>query len=376
MTVWIIFAVMMACALAAALWPLHKRKPSSPPAADGRADRELAVYRDQLAQVEADLAAGVLAAGEADAAKAEISRRMLAASGRRQSQDTPSAAGIGHMAVTVLGIFAIPAAALAFYSLQGKPHLKDRPHAARQSESPFGQPLHILVQRAEAQLRKAPDNVQGWKVLAPSYKRLKRYADAMFALEQVMRLEGRKPAILAEYGEAVMLNEAGVISDKARKAFDEAVKLDPKQPKALYYLAMAQAQDGSIDKALTSLRAMLKVLPEKSPWRRRVAQVIARGEGRQTRAKARPPALDKGAVKAAREMTPQQRRQMIEGMVSRLAARLDKKPDDLTGWLRLITAYKVLGRPAELKTAIDKARKTFAGKPEALKQIDALARQG
>ncbi len=380
MSLWIIFAVMTAIGLWAILAPFRIKSGSS---AAHAAAQDLAVYRDQLSELERETAAGLIDGQEADGARAEISRRLLAAAARHDELSGNGAKPENFTRVRRIAAWSaaigVPAVGVVLYLLSGQPGLPGKPHASRLKEPVAGQSMATLVARAEAHLRAKPDDARGWRILAPAYNRLGRFGDAAYALEQLMRIEGRKPGILADYGEALTFVERGIVSKKAADAFKEALKLKAGLVKARYYLAMAAAQDGDRAAALESWRALLKTAPEKASWRalieKAIASAVVQIEKSKSGKKGGPPALSRDTLAAAKNMTAAQRQKMIKAMVARLAARLETQGDDLDGWLRLARSYSVLGDNEAARAALANAARNFAGKAAALKRIrDAASR--
>lgn len=140
--------------------------------------------------------------------------------------------------------------------------------------------------------------------------------------------------------------------------------LDPKNPRADYYLGLAQLQSGDREGALKRWKALLEDTPADAPWHAGLEQAIAQASAPSA------PGPDADAVAAAQDMTPQARQQMIEGMVGRLADQLAQKPDDLDGWLRLIRAYQVLGQKDKAVAALASARSHFRNDKTALMRLD------
>lgn len=389
MALWIILAGMTALCLFAVLRPLLQSQQSL---AD-ETHEDIAVYRDQLNEIEREKASGLIGDQEADAAHAEISRRLLRAAARHDAEEDDRSDPGQHVAfrrlVAACSIIGIPALGLAIYLSAGSPSLPGQPHASRQTLPAANQDMATLVARAEAQMRERPDDVRGWRVLAPAYRSLRRYSDSAYALEQVLRIEGRQPAVLAEYGEALVFTEAGVISKKARDVFEEANRLDKKLVKPQYYLALEAVQDGKPELAVTRWQALLRTAPADAPWRGQIETALARVQNslKQAQSNERPskqpagqkapsgvgPALDRETLASARDLTADQRSEMIQSMVQRLAARLDKNGGDLDSWFRLARAYAVLKNATAVGDTLDKARVKFASDAAALKKIDAMA---
>ena len=188
MTLWFVFALMTAAAIFAVLWPLGQ-------GANAQGGSELAVYRDQLDEIERDRAAGLIGATEADAARVEISRRLIAAA---DAAEFTYALPIGsplwrRRALTVGAVVLLPIIAAAFYLALGSPQLPGQPLADRVDEARQGRSIASLVSQAEAHLERNPDDIRGYEVLAPVYLRMGRFADAVSAQRKLLTLGGETP---------------------------------------------------------------------------------------------------------------------------------------------------------------------------------------
>lgn len=252
---WPAIALMTAAAVMAVLWPLGRARPQT---VAGAAD--LAVYRDQLTELERDRARGVLPDAEAEAARLEVSRRLLAA-GEREA-DSPAPGGqTRRRAAALLALAGIPLAALILYGIAGTPGLPDAPLQARIQAAPETQDVAILVQRIETHLASSPNDARGWEVLAPVYLRLGRAQDAVAARAQILRLLGPSAAREADLGEAMVAAADGAVRNDAREAFERAVALDASNAKARFFLALAAEQDGRRAEALEAWRALAAEAP-------------------------------------------------------------------------------------------------------------------
>src|SRR3954467_14120131 len=138
MTLWFVFALMTALAVFAVLWPLGR----APRAL--REGSESAVYKDQLAEIDRDVAAGLIGPGEAEAARVEIGRRLLAADDAEREAPAPSSVRL-RRAVAVVALAGLPLLTLATYLRLGSPWLPDFPHALRAQAPASSQPLENLV---------------------------------------------------------------------------------------------------------------------------------------------------------------------------------------------------------------------------------------
>jgi cytochrome c-type biogenesis protein CcmH len=208
----------------------------------------------------------------------------------------------------------------------------------------------------------------------------RRFADAADAYSNAMRILGETPKRLAGYGKALVLSKDGVVTEDARKALERAVSLDATLVEPRILLIMAKEQDGDYAGAVEAWRKMLADAPADAPWRdmvqERLTQDEAQAAGKPVPA-APPSVAGKGPtqedVAAAQEMSSAGRQAMIETMVQRLADRLAKQSDDLSGWLKLVRAYAVLERKDDAQKALERAKTQFSGNAQAIEQLDSLA---
>ena len=357
--IWIVIVAMTAAVIAALLLPVLKRG-----AGEGvdRNAYDRAVFRDQLAELDRDLERGVIGPAEAEAARNEISRRIIAAAGRPQERQAAVAPAVALLCVLLVPIVAIP-----LYVKSGSPGLPGVPLAARMAEAEEKGDYEALIVKVEQHLASNPDDIEGWKVLAPAYRRGLRLADSVEAHRNIVRLSPPDARAIADYAEAMVMAGQGIVSAEAHDLFGKALELDPKLPKARFYDALALKQEGKTAEAKAALEAFLKDTPADAPWRPMlVAEMQDMG--------AKPPALDSETMAAAQDMSAEDQQAMIRTMVDGLEERLAANPDDLDGWLRLIRSRAVLGEAGKAKDAYDKAQAHYSGNADALAQIAALAK--
>ena len=318
----------------------------------------LAVYRDQLAEVERDLERGVLGAEQAATARAEIGRRILALT--RDEGETGD--GSNALVAATLAILLLPPAAGLLYWRLGSPAVPDQPFAARavgKTPTADAGPIDMneAVARLAAHLKTHPDDLAGWLLLARSELGLGRYPEAAEAYRHAADLSGHRADIVADWGEAQVMAAGGNVTASARAAFETAATDPENAPRARYYLALAQMQQGDVRGALQDWRELAASAPAEAELLPLVRQRIGEAEAALTPGSATAPASGDPAVaaaaKAAAAASPEERRAMIDAMVERLAARLATQPDDPDGWSRLGRSYMVLSRP-------DKAREAYA----------------
>jgi cytochrome c-type biogenesis protein CcmH len=360
MVIWIVLLAMTAAAVMAVLWPLSRHY-----AVGRQANPDTQFYREQIAEIDRDLARGVLLPNEAEAAKAEAGRRLLRATGL-QAEEAVAAVGEPALrrrrAASTLALSIIPLLALATYEIYGSPQLLSEPPGARMQPQQAGSSnLLGAVGEIEAHLAKNPQDGRGWEVIAPVYLRMGRIEDAVKAYESAIRYQAPDAVRFANYGETLVLAKDGLISAEAHAAFEQAVKLDPSAPKAQFYLARAAVQDGQTDKAKTILQKLLASSPADAPWADAVRQEMA--------------ALGAPQSVAATAETPQVGPEAIAGMVAGLASRLEAQGGSAEEWARLMRSYAVLGQRDKATDAAKRAREALAQDTEALKTIDSMAQE-
>jgi cytochrome c-type biogenesis protein CcmH len=362
---WLGLLVLTIGAMAAIVVPLlRSRGTPAPP----REAFDRAVYRDQLAELARDVERGILDAAQAEAARLEVERRLLAT-------DRPGAVPASSGAVSptpVDGITAVAlasavaAGALALYLALGSPNLRDQPLASRQEDARPQQAhaagdIAASVDALAARLKEKPGDARGWLLLARSQASLQRWQDSAASYQRAMTLTDA-PEASAGYGEMLVMAADGMVTPAARDAFAAALTRDPANAPARFYLALGDAQAGKASEAIAAWTKLVDEAPSGAPWLPMVRQHIeetARQAGialppdqaGEPNA-AGPSAAD---IEAAQAMTPEQRQAMIRAMVERLAARLEANPNDEEGWQRLARAYTVLGDAKKAQEAAARA---------------------
>lgn len=350
MVFWILIAVLTAAAIMAVLLPLGR--PATAADAKGHARR---VYLDQLGELERDKAQGRIGDDEAEAARAEIARRLIAAD--RGASEIASGGG-GHQparrATALLALVGIPVLSMAFYLGLGSPNLPGAPLAAR-LQMPGDDSIEMLIARVEERLAAHPEDGRGWDVIAPVYLRLDRPDDSRRAFQHAIRLLGSTAVRQSGLGEAILSAEGGIVTADARTAFEAASELDPAAIGPRFFLGLAAEQEGNLAKAADAWGTLLAEVPADAPWRGVLSEALARVGPRTD-------APDAENVAAVQALSSSEQAGMIEGMVGGLAERLKGQPDDVEGWLRLIRSYVVLGRA---DAAAEAARDALAGVTDA-----------
>jgi cytochrome c-type biogenesis protein CcmH len=379
MALWLGFALMTAAAIFAVLWPLSR-------SGKVRSGSDAEVYRDQLDEIGRDSAAGLIGPAEAEAARVEVSRRLIAAKDAEQiaAPVNPAHSLWRRRALAIVALVFVPLMAGTVYLLHGSPQLPAEPLAARMEQARKTDSIAAMVARVETHLDRNPNDVRGWEVLAPIYISLGRYDDAVRARRNALRYGGETASRQANLGEAMVAAENGIVTVDAKKAFERALTLDPDDTKSQFYIGLAAKQDGDSDKATKLWQAMLDKAPAGATWVPAVQQALAKLKGGSPTAQANPqpsaPAIAGNAapseqeMTAASQMTPTQRGEMIRGMVARLAERLKTDGADVDGWMRLVRAYVVLGERDKATAAVADARRALGRDPDKVRRIDDLAK--
>ena len=392
MIFWIAVAVLAAAVTYAVTRPLGRARDVGTTGQAG-----LAVYKDQLSEIDSDRARGILSDTEAEAARTEIARRVL-----RQVDDDKKVA-VATKALperSTLPVFyaawaAIPALSLALYLSYGAPGKPGQPLSERLAAKVDTAQTNDLVAKVEARLREHPDDGKGWDVIAPVYMAQGSFAEAADAYASAMKYLGESAKRLEGFSVARIRASNGLVPEDAKKSLNRALELEPKKMEPRIWLGLAKEQEGDIKGAVADYQALLNAGAPEAPWRKAVedrlsalqakpadevqAKPAAEGQsnsvaepGKSEPGKVDAPAAPDAAAVAG--MAPEAREQMINKMVEGLAARLKTNGNDLTGWLKLVRAYSVLGRNNDAANALSNARKQFASDAKSLAELNDLAK--
>ncbi|NKK82321.1 c-type cytochrome biogenesis protein CcmI [Rhizobium leguminosarum] len=389
MLFWILVAALTAALAVILLYPLLR----GAKAAENIRAGETAVYRDQLRELDRDLDGGLITPEEADYARAEIGRRLIAVSADEPAE-TPKPAR-HHRFTEAFILLVLPVLGLCLYLTTGRPDLPSQPLEAR-LENP-GNDVAVLIAKAERHLAEKPDDGKGWDVLAPIYFRTMRVNDAQMAYRNAIRLLGPSPVRLDGLAETLMAVSDGVVTDEARQVLEQSLTLEPDNPRARFYIALSMEQAGRPNEARQAFEALAKQSPSDAPWLPLVNEHIAMNGGAKSGADPAAPGADPAApgagpaapgagpvapgnptqqdVAAAENMTAGDRQQMIRGMVESLDAKLSEEPNNFEGWVRLVRSYAVLNDKDRAAGALKRGLAAFPPPGEQGRQLLALARE-
>lgn len=279
MIIWILFAVLTAAVVLAILRPMLRKNDDDAHVAD---EADLAVYQAQLTELDADVERGVIGKEEANAARIEVSRKILQLADADEavdkdnsvtsgegggSADVSSAAPtrVRHFALVLAGL--VPLCAAGLYAQYGSPNLPDLPHAPRLKQDIKSATAANLLARIEAHLRKNPNDGKGWELLAPVYLRAGRPDDAADAYRKTIRLLGETPDRLIGYVTAALQVNNGVVSEEVRKISEQLRAEAPDRAEPRFWLALAHEQDGNIEGARAAYQDLMALATDKSPWK-------------------------------------------------------------------------------------------------------------
>ena len=368
--IWFLFAILTVAAALSVLVPLARGRDN---AGVLRSEADVAFYESETANIARDLERGIIDQKEADAARAEAARRLLATAGAAGASSPSRSA---RRAAAAIGLLTIAVAGVGLYAAIGLPGYPDQPLVARKSAPPDQMDIMAAVAKIEAHLASNPDDARGYEVIAPVYMRIGRFADAAKAWGESIRLSGATPERVTLMGESLIFANEGKVTPEATKVFERALALDPAFPQARFYLGLGAEQSGDKQKAIDIWTKLLGDAEPDATWASVVRERLAGLGVKAPAARQTPPGVPTGEAAAAIASMPAADRNVaIQGMVDSLASRLAANGADPAGWLRLVRAYTVLNEPEKAKAALADARRALASDPAALQGLNELARE-
>ncbi|WP_161796851.1 c-type cytochrome biogenesis protein CcmI [Devosia soli] len=289
-------------------------------------------FRQILAGIDADLAAGKIAPEEALGAKGELAREML-----RAKADPIKASGEISQAILLSGVAAIVVVSLGIYAVLGSPDMPSQPLAARTDVAAQNMDIDAAIARIESELEARPDDLRGWTVLAPALTEVGRYAEAANAYGRIIALSAPTAQLLTDRAEALLLAAGGQGSDEAVQLLRQAVELDPEHAQSRLYLAAELTRMADYAEAAQYWQAAIDLAQRNEPWLPAARQglAVAQNDG-----------VDTSAEDQA---------EMIRGMVGSLSSRLYAEGGSVEEWSQLVRSYIVLGDLPNAQIAYDRA---------------------
>lgn len=357
------------------------------------AEYDVEVYRSQLTELDREKDEGLIGVAEADAARNEIARRLLAADSRRGRVSDRTTKGQFPVTAAFLAL-ATPGAAVAMYIWIGSPGLQDHPYSQRTAEIEQSRSasnpgnMEAMANRIAERIQEEGGSLDDWVMLARTNMTLQRFGAAAEAFFQAGILEPTNAQLKSSYGEALVFGSQGSISEQAEFAFRDALLLDPMDARARFYLAEGEWQKGYRNDALEHWIDMISTASPAAPWlptiRERALEAAAElGVDITGRL---PDPIDPEMLQAfngpspedidaAQDMTDEERQAMIEGMVRSLAGQLQANPMDFQGWQRLIRSRVVLGDMEAAQADLDRALQIFENAPFPKQRLAELAQE-
>ena len=455
MTLWLVLTVMIAVAAVLVSTPFIRRYERSRLETAGH----LAVYRDQLNAIDSEAAQGFIDDAQAESARLEIKRKVLAAD--RADEPARPALGPAERKFALTAVTAIVTfGSILLYAVVGSPELPSASPAQARMEQPLGPRLTLstppstepaarpalstpsstepaarlalstppgtepaapqttakpqtslpsveeMTQRLQTKLQRNPQDVEGWRMLGWAYFNIEHFADAADAYSKAIELRPDAAEYRSARGEALVRDAGGTVSAAAKTDFEEALKLEPKDARARFFIGLAKQQDGDKAAALSDWTTLLAEANPSEPWfadlKQRLAE-LQRELGDQgaalpspapklsaeamrdflqsEKAKQPPAETNRGPspedVRNAEGMAPKDRTAMIRGMVDGLANRLEQQPRDAEGWIKLIRSRVVLGDTELANKSLEQALTIFREDgPERTRIVDAARQLG
>jgi cytochrome c-type biogenesis protein CcmH len=351
-----------------------------------RAERASAVLRDKLAQVALDRENGLIGREEAIGAEAEISRDLIAAAREIEvGQNATLSDGGGRAGIALVAVLAF-GTAIGVYQLKGSIDLPDQPLAARAVQATAAAPsllsehdgsvISEAIISLERRLEQDPNNFDQLRLLARSYSAVSAHAQAAETFARLVELAPMDAELRGDYAETLVRAQEGFVGPLAVENFEVVLAHAPGDPRAIYYLALRDAQNGDSLKAAQGWASILRNAPADAPYRpaiREILDAIVKDASLDTALIDIPDRPESAAVvlpgpsaedvAAAAELPEDEQLQMIRGMVARLESRLEVEPGDIEGWLRLARSRMVLGEPEAGVLALERALAQNPGDP-------------
>ncbi len=360
--IWAVAAIMALSVAVGLLWPLG----SKASVRSGRVSKTMAIYEDQLSEVERDQERGLITASEAQAAQVEIKRRMLGAG----EDEAPVAERSGKGGIIASALF-VPVAAFALYTQIGAPNVPTVPFAERADEQRDAAQLQTLLGELKSRLESDPEGgeTRGWTLLATTLMNQNRYSEAADAFSKLIDRDDATSATFSQYAEALILAENGTVTPLAGRIIAKSAELDPTNPAATYYSAIEQDQAGNSAQARALLLDRIAEEGQPAPWMPTFLTLANNigtqlGEEPVTLPEFETPSGPKqDDIEAASEMSEEDREAFIRTMVDGLEERLQDEPENLDGWLQLARSLMVLGEQDRALAALKSAQPLVSNLP-------------
>lgn len=377
MVFWILAALATGVVILAITWPLAARESEWESAAIDGSQADIAVYKDQLAEVDADLRRGLLGPEDAEGARIEISRRLLAAAQGDGANEGSVAKPTGERARKLA--FAacatlVPITVVGLYLELGAPLMPDLPRSARLAIPTDKLPATELIARIEARLKEFPSDGRGWELIAPIYLRQSRFAEAQTAYANAIRVLGETPERLFGLANASVGANRGTVTDDAFEVFSKLAEANPGRAQPLFWRAVGLEQRGRMREARSAYSAILEKSADAPEVQRASRLRLSRLDAAAAKASRAPTNENSNIGSAPRPNAGDAQTKLIEQMVSGLDKRLREEGGSVEEWQRLIRSYVVLGRTDDATGVLRRALAAFPDNEAASKTLAAFGK--
>ena len=363
---------------------------------------DLAVYRDQLAEIDRDQNRGILAPAEAERLRVEVQRRILESDRLHRNEAEPSSGsprwyvvgavalclGAGIAVYTDLGVPGYPDLplstrfAMADAAYQGRPS-QDQAEGAQPAYAPpsdLDPELAAVIDTLRAAVALRPDDLLGHTLLAQNEASIGNFVAARKAQEVVVRLKGGGVSAedLSALAQLMVTAAGGTVTPEAERVLIQWLQIDPRSGWARYYSGLMFAEIGRPDRAFSLWEPLLREGPQTAAWIKPVRSMIgevAAAAGINYSMPSDGPGPDPAAIAAASDMDAADREAMIRTMVVGLERRLNDSGGSVEEWAKLITSLAVMNEVERAKAAYEKAQVVFVGRPGDLAALRAAAVQ-
>lgn len=296
---WVIAALLVCVALAFLITPLVRNRAGSDAGAS-RDSASLAVFRDQLAELDADLAAGSIDRDQWESARADLQRGLLEDASAPAAAARAAPATRSKAAAVVVAV-AVPLAAIGIYMVLGNPQGLDPSKVSASEGAPHGltqEQIEGMVARLAQHLQSNPDDADGWIMLGRSYTAMGRFGDAAAAFAKAEAKFPQNAELLADYADSLAMTQGQTLLGKPEALIQRALQADGNNLKALALAGTVEFEKQHFAKAAEYWKRMLPLLPPESEMGNSVRASIKDAEDKMGGAPAPSAALAQSAGKA------------------------------------------------------------------------------
>ena len=281
---WVVAACLLGAALMFVIPPLLLQRKTA--AMLERSRINIAIYKNQLIELEEDLVAGDVDQAHYDKGRQEIERRLLEDTAMVEQAAVNSGKTL-NVATTAVLVLAMPLAAVSLYLQLGSPAAIDpATHVAQptnsaphgQSEAEMQAQIEGMVGKLAQRLQENPSDIEGWVMLGRSFSVLGRYDDAVAAYQKSMQFVGEDATLLADYADAMAMANGGNLAGEPTGLLEKALKIEPQNQKVLWLLGTAHFEQGDFVAAVALWKRLEQLIPAGSEDAQAMAANIAEAE--------------------------------------------------------------------------------------------------